>query len=73
MERVKTFRPKLLVLIFVAVLGFFVYRLYVMQVYETGGLPADNVTYYVSQTRVKAARGDILDKNGNVLVGNRAS
>ena len=73
MERVKTLRPKLLVLIFVAVLGFFVYRLYVMQVYETGGLPADNVTYYVSQTRVKAARGDILDKNGNVLVGNRAS
>lgn len=73
MERVKSFRPRMLVLLFVAVLGFFAYRLYVLQVFETGGLPADNVTYYVTQTRVKAARGDILDKNGNVLVGNRAS
>ena len=73
MERVKTFRPKLVILFFLAILGFFAYRLYVLQVFETGGLPADNVTYYVTQTRVKAARGDILDRNGNVLVGNRAS
>ena len=73
MERVKTGRPKLVILLFLAILGFFVYRLYVLQVFETGGLPADNVTYYVTQTRVKAARGDILDRNGNVLVGNRAS
>ena len=73
MERIKSIRPRLVVLLFVAVLSFFAYRLYVLQVFETGGLPADNVTYYVTQTRVKAARGDILDRNGNVLVGNRAS
>lgn len=73
MERVKSLRPRLVLLVLLIVLGFFAYQLYIKQVFETGGLPADNMTYYVTQTRVKAARGDILDKNGNVLVGNRAS
>lgn len=73
MERVSQFRGRALIALFCLLVGFFVYRLYDLQVVQTGGKPVDNSTYYVTKTRVKAARGDILDRNGNVLVGNRAS
>ncbi len=73
MERVSQFRGRALIVIFLLVASFFSYRLYQLQVVETGGQPQDNSTYYVTKTRVKAARGDILDRNGNKLVGNRAS
>jgi len=72
MERLTQFRAHLLLLLFAVVLGFFSYTLYDKQVYETGGV-IDNSTTYTTWTRVKAARGDILDRNGNVLVGNRSS
>ena len=72
MERITQFRTRLLLALFGLLLCFFAYRLYVVQVYETGG-EVDNTTVYITQTRVKAARGEILDRNGNVLVGNRAS
>ena len=72
MERITHRRTKTLLALFGALLCFFAYRLYVVQVYETGG-QVDNTTVYITQTRVKAARGEILDRNGNVLVGNRAS
>jgi len=72
MERLTQFRAHLLLLLFALILGFFAFTLYDKQIYETGGV-IDNSTTYTTWTRVKAARGDILDRNGNVLVGNRAS
>lgn len=62
----------MLLLLFALVLAFFVYTMYDLQVVETGGV-IDNTTTFTTITRVKASRGDILDRNGNKLVGNRAS
>lgn len=73
MDRLTQFRSHILLLIFCGILGFFAFNLYKEQVVETDGKTADNATYYTTWTYVKAARGDILDRNGNVLVGNRAS
>ena len=72
MERVSRFRAHILLAIFILVVGFFAFKLYDEQIIKTGG-STDNSTTYVTRTRVKAARGDILDRNGNVLVSNRAS
>ena len=72
MERITKVRARILLLIFVLVLGFFAFRLYDLQIIQTGG-NTDNTTTFTIMTRVKAARGDILDTNGNVLVSNRAS
>jgi penicillin-binding protein 2 len=57
---------------FLLVFVLFAARLFNMQIIETKG-DTNNMTTYTSLTRVKAARGDILDRNGNILVGNRAS
>ncbi len=59
----------------VAVLmGLFILRLYRLQAAETDttfvAQEADSLTY---MTTVEAARGNILDRNGTVLVSNRAS
>ena len=72
MERISRLRATIVLLVFSLVLAFFVYKMYDLQVIETGGV-IDNTTTYTTITRVKAARGDILDRNGNKLVGNRAS
>ena len=72
MERITRLRVRLLLLLFVGVLIFFAMRLYKLQVVDTEG-KKDNTTVFSVMTRVKAARGDILDRNGNVLVSNRAS
>ena len=72
MERISRFRAAVLLLLFSLLLVFFVYKMYDLQVIETGGV-VDNTTTFTTITRVKAARGDILDRNGNKLVGNRAS
>ena len=72
MERVSHFRARTFAILFVLIVGFFIYKLYDLQIVETEG-KVNNVTAYTTWTRVKAARGDILDRNGNVLVGNRAS
>ena len=72
MERLTQFRARMLLLLFGVILCLFVYRLYDQQIFETGGV-IDNTTTYTTWTRVKAARGDILDRDGNVMVGNRAS
>lgn len=72
MERISRVRAMLLLLVFGLVLSFFVYIMYDLQIVETGGV-VDNTTTFTTITRVKAARGDILDINGNKLVGNRAS
>lgn len=72
MERISRFRAAVLLVIFCLILCFFCVKLFSLQIIETDG-NTDNTTTYTTLTRVKAARGDILDRNGNILVGNRAS
>lgn len=72
MERITRFRAQILILIFSVVVVFFAFKLYDMQIIETGG-STDNTTTFTTMTRVKAGRGNILDTNGNFLVRNRAS
>jgi len=72
MERITRFRAQILILIVVLIVTFFAFKLYDLQIIQTGG-STDNTTTFTTMTRVKAARGDILDTNGNVLVRNRAS
>ena len=72
MERISRFRSRVLLLVFILIVGFLAFYLYNIQVIETGG-STDNTTTFTTLTRVKAARGDILDRNGNLLVSNRAS
>ncbi len=71
MERITRVRGRLLLLFLVAVMVFYAFRLYDLQIIQTGG-SKDNTTTFVTRTSVKAARGEILDRNGKVLVGNRA-
>ena len=72
MERISRFRAMLFLAIFAFILVLFAGRLFVLQIIETEG-DTDNTLVYSTVTTVRAARGDILDRNGNVLVGNRAS
>ena len=72
MERISRFRAVLLVVLFAFVLVLFAGKLFVLQIIETDG-NTDNTQTYTTLTTVRAARGDLLDRNGNVLVGNRAS
>lgn len=72
MERISKFRVTLLLAAFILVLGYFAFWLYKVQIIDTGG-NTDNTTTFTTLTRVKASRGHIMDKNGNLLVGNRAS
>ena len=72
MERITRFRAGVLMLIFALIVGFYALKLYDLQIIQTEG-STSNVTTFTTYTRVKAARGDILDRNGNALVSNRAS
>ena len=72
MERISRFRAAVLLGIFCLILVLFGVKLFSAQIIETGG-DTNNSTTYSSLTTVKASRGNLLDRNGNVLVGNRAS
>ena len=72
MERISRFRAMLFLALFAFVLFLFSVKLFDLQIIETKG-DTDNTEAYGTITTVRAARGDILDRNGNVLVGNRAS
>ncbi len=72
MERITRRRAGILLLVFALILSIFALRLYDIQVIATGG-KVDNTKTFAIETRIKAARGDILDCNGNVLVTNRSS
>ena len=72
MERISRFRAVLLLLIFCVVLLLYAVKLFDLQIIETDG-NRDNTTVYSTITTVRASRGDILDRNGKVLEGNRAS
>ena len=71
MERMTRFRSNVLLVLVAIVLCFFVGKLYTMQVVDAAE-KADNITTYTTITRVRAARGDLLDTHGNVLDSNRA-
>ena len=72
MERITRFRAIWLLVIVGTILSLFAIKLYSMQVTDAA-INGNNTTTYVIRTRVRAARGDILDTNGNKLVTNRAS
>ena len=72
MDRISRRRALILLATFLVIVCLYAVRLYTLQIIETDG-NTDNTTTYTTITRVKAARGDILDRNGNILVGNRAS
>lgn len=72
MERLTRIRAGIFLTIFAAIFIFFGLKLYSLQIIETDG-NTDNTKTYTTITRVKAARGDIRDRNGNLLVTNRAS
>ena len=72
MERVSRFRAIMLLALFTLVIFLYAVKLFDLQIIETDG-NTDNTTVYTTITTVRAARGDILDRNGKVLVGNRAS
>ena len=61
-----------MLLVFAIILGLFGVRMYSVQLLDAGDIVADSDTYTTYYT-VKAVRGDLLDRNGNVMVGNRAS
>lgn len=68
-----TVRMAWLILGIAIVFGSFVFRLYNIQVTEARAEGEQEAGSYTYRTRVTAARGEIIDCNGNVLVGNRAS
>lgn len=72
MERITKRRAVTLFLLFAMVLGLFGFRMYDLQVLSAGEQDS-GLSTYSTWTRVTAARGEILDRNGNVLVTNRAS
>ena len=72
MERISRVRAIALLLVFALVMSLYSGKLFSLQIIETDG-NTDNTTVYTTITTVRAARGDILDRNGKVLVGNRAS
>ncbi len=71
MERVTRFRGRILLAIFALVVLAYLFHLYDLQIIQTGG-QADNSTTFTTWTTVTASRGELLDTNGTVLVGNRA-
>lgn len=72
MERITRNRAFVLLLAFALLLSWFSIRMFDLQVIEGGG-EHGNQTTYTETIRVRASRGDLLDRNGNVMVGNRAS
>ena len=72
MERITRWRIGFLIALFSLLILFFSFKLYDLQIIQTGG-KTDNSSTFTTRVRVKASRGDILDRNGNILVGNRAS
>ena len=72
MERITRFRALAMLLAFALILSLFGVRMYAVQMLDAGDIVADSDTYTTYYT-VKASRGELLDRNGNVMVGNRAS
>lgn len=72
MDRKGKFRTGVLVALIAVLVGLYTARLFKLQEPAAAGELPD-IQSYTFQTTVQAARGNLLDANGNVLVGNRAS
>lgn len=72
MERVTKFRVTVFLVLVAMMVGFFVLRAYNVQVVNAT-ISDGSISTYTYTTPVSAARGQILDRNGNILVSNRAS
>ncbi len=72
MERISRFRAMVLLGLFGLLLTLYAWRLFDLQIIQTDG-NTDNTQTYTTITTVRAGRGDLLDRNGKVMVGNRAS
>ena len=72
MERLTRFRSNIILGFVCVMIFFFSFKLYDLQINQVDGT-VDNTKTYTTYTTVKAARGEILDRFGNVLVSNRAS
>ncbi len=72
MERVTKFRVVVLLVLLAVLVGFFGFRAYSVQVVNAASSDS-SISTYTYYTPVSAARGQILDRNGNILVSNRAS
>lgn len=68
-----SFRVGAVLLVIALLMGVFAVRLYDVQVLQSTKQTANDAGTFTYRTRVTAARGEILDRNGNVLIGNRAS
>lgn len=68
-----SFRVGVLILLIAVMSGIFGVRLYDVQVTQASQVDHTPSSSHTYRTRVTAARGEILDRNGKVLIGNRAS
>ncbi len=68
-----SFRIGALCLLIAVAMGIFGVRLYQLQVVQAADIDPNQPKTYTYTTKITAARGEIVDRNGNVLVGNRAS
>lgn len=73
MERRIRFRGGVMIAAIALLLVVFVFRLYKLQDPQNQPQQEETLRAYTYQTTVKAARGNILDRDGTVLVSNRAS
>ena len=73
MERRIRFRGYVVLTLIVLLAAVFTFRLYKLQDRPDEAVDEQMLSAYTYQTTVKAARGNLLDRNGTVLVSNRAS
>lgn len=73
MDRKQPFRIGIVVVLTFALLCAFALRLYNLQIRDAADYADTATNTFTYYTRVTAARGDILDRNGKVLITSRAS
>ena len=59
MERISRFRSRILLVVFLVIIGLMALKLYDLQIIETGGV-TDNTTTFTTLTRVKADRKSVV-------------
>ena len=72
MERMIRHRAVVFLILLAILMGAFGFRMYTVQVVNATNTDS-SISTYTYYTTVSAARGPILDRNGNILVSNRAS
>ncbi len=72
MERITKFRATALLVVFALILSLYALRMHDLQVVGSSTVVRSSSSF-TSYYTVKGARGELLDRNGNQLVGNRAS